>query len=193
MISRARGAHVTSLLCIALVRARGGVLHGFPALLVHAHGDNARHGDVRRGFRSDVNVTTADSPRTLSSPARSRTHTTMAAMTTTAHNYDDVRSQGAAHAEELRRGQRQGAAAPKNFEEVNCNCASPPLSPPHRPRPRPRHASGRAPLRRRRRRTRSGSEEEEESSSRRRRARAEECRAAPRGGRRCGSDGLTGR
>ena len=84
--------------------ARGKVLRGLPALLVHAHGDNARHGDVRRGFRSDVNVTTADSPRSLSSPGPLEdTHTTMAAMTTTAHNYDDVKA----------------LLMPKNFDEGN--------------------------------------------------------------------------
>ena len=84
--------------------ARGGVLRGLPALLVHAHGDNARHGDVRRGFRSDVNVTTADSPSSLSSPGPLEdTHTTMAAMTTTAHNYEDVKA----------------LLMPKNFDEGN--------------------------------------------------------------------------
>ena len=59
---------------------------------------------MRRGFRSDVNVTTADSPRSLSSPGPLEdTHTTMAAMTTTAHNYDDVKA----------------LLMPKNFDEGN--------------------------------------------------------------------------
>jgi len=108
----------------------------------------------------------------------------MAAMTTTAHNYDDVKA----------------LLMPKNFDEGNAKVlprriisrrSSAPLhlsatqaAPPPSPYlwSSPTEEERRRTRSRRRRRTRSTSEEDEESSSRRRRARAEECRRAPRGG-----------